>query len=137
MGITKKELHRNEINARKREAGRRRLNRLISSRSASSPMSNAKWRKAFCLLADPSLQVSSLRWKFLDSDHEAKTPVPQVTDIGDSHLRCGAFWPYEYREIEWLVVVTPDAPAVLDALTRLGRFDLELHGDDIRVYGYR
>src|SRR5205809_821316 len=100
-------------------------------------MSNAKWRKAFRILAAPDLGVSGYRWKLVESEHVASTGVVQESDLEEAHLRDGRFWPYFYREIEWLDVQTPNAGAAMAALARRGKFAVEPCEAGFRLFGYR
>lgn len=99
-------------------------------------MSDAKWRKAFRILAEPELGVAGYRWKFVGDDGILTTGVVGPQDVEQSHLRDGRFQPLVYREIEWLEVLTDRPEEATAALARAGKFPVQPCEGGIRLVGY-
>ena len=113
----------------------RRVDRAIG-RFRTSYMSNAKWRKALTILAAPELGVSGYRWKFVDDERVGTTLVVGAEDLEETCLRDGRFFPYVYREIEWLETETAQADEATAALARAGKFPIQTCDGGIRLLGY-
>jgi hypothetical protein len=109
---------------------------LALTRFGTSFMSDAKWRKAFRVLADPALGIVGYRWKFVADDRTSATEVVGEKEIEERHLRDGRFPPYAYKEIEWLEVRTARPDEATEALARAGRFPVRPCDAGIRLLGY-
>ncbi len=115
----------------------RKLDRVVSQRFTVSCMSDAKWRKTFRTLAALEPRPHTCRWKFVGDERTFETSLPTFHDLEDTHLVDGRFQPFVYKDIEWIEIVTGNQAQVIDALTRVGAFEIEVTADGVRLYGYR
>ncbi len=106
------------------------------ARFQSSYMSNAKWRKALRILANPELGAREYRWKFVADEGIYTTAVVGENELDQAHLGDGRFLPYVYREIEWREVQTAQASEVIAVLARAGRFSVQPCEIGVRLMGY-
>lgn len=133
------------------------LDTAIASRFTTALMSNAKWRKTFRILSDPSLDLKIFQYKdvpVVPADDEDYVHIydrlPPVDMIGEKAIGdCVSGGPLYYRAIEWIEIPAQyqrhytlpagqqDIVAAAQALSLAGQFPIELTDAWLRVYGYR
>jgi hypothetical protein len=133
-----------------------RLDSAIASRFTTVLMSNAKWRKTFRTLIDPSLDLEMFRYKEVplapgDDEYVHRLDrLPPPAMIGEKAIGdCLSGGPLCYRAIEWIEIPAQcqwrralptkqqDIAAAAQALSMVGLFLIELTDAWLRVYGYR
>lgn len=130
-----------------------KLDRLIAQLFSCSYMSNSKWRRAFSALASPSLRLRQLVWKFVGRELAVRGAVPDAGCLSEMYVRDVGFSAFPYKEIEWIDVPLmsiprgsesipfkhhrQDAEGARRSLEAVGKFEMVLLPDGLRVYGYR
>ncbi|MGC4074160.1 MAG: hypothetical protein QM760_16935 [Nibricoccus sp.] len=100
-------------------------------------MSDTKWLKTLRALSAVAGEITHLDWKFIDEEQMHRTSVPTPGDLDATRLKDGPFQPFEYREVEWIDVVTKDTTAIRKALASCGKRLVEESTAGVRVVGYR
>jgi hypothetical protein len=117
-------------------------------------MSNAKWRKLFCVIEEAEVSVGRCGIKFLRDDRVFVESTPGGEDLDNEGARdCFVCGPFFFRDIEWMEwprsyedsrgpglkpwVRTQDIEALREAIASAGRFDIESTSEHLRVYGCR
>ena len=112
-----------------------RLDRIIARSYSASFMSNSKWRRLFLALAEPELNIRSLRWKFVGRETVATGAAPDAECLGDSYVTRTSFAAFPYKEIEWVEI--PGLPELPASVAAVGSFETAGSSNGVRLYGYR
>jgi hypothetical protein len=132
----------------------KKIDKLISQSFSASFCSNAKWRKCFTLLNDVAADMQVI-WKFVGAQNDGvRYGLPPVESLEDGMLS-SRFWhgPMFYKEIEWIEFPKTGKPygqetipaahyrqnidAVLDALNKIGKWQVETTELGFRLYGHQ
>ena len=132
----------------------RKTDKLIEKLFSASFCSNAKWRKCFSLLEDIAADMQVV-WKFVGSQNNGvRYGLPSVESLEENMLS-SRFWygPLFYKEIEWIEFPEvgksygkENIPAahykqnidtVLDALNKIGQWQIEKTDLGFRLYGHQ
>lgn len=100
-------------------------------------MSDTKWLKVLRALSTVEREIDHLEWKFVDESRVYRTPIPGAQDLAATRLKDGRFQPFEYRDVEWLDVITNTPPAVREQLASCGKRLIESLPTGLRIVGYR
>jgi hypothetical protein len=141
MTTTKKQQDSIKANEEGMAHQEKRIDRIIKNFSASF-MSNAKWRKLLALLANSPYLTNSTygqsryRWKFVDSERIFETPVIEIYELDEKHIKEGNNQPFIYREVEWLEVVTDHTKEITEELLKRGQFALDKSESGFKIFAY-
>lgn len=132
----------------------KRIERLISSASVCH-MNNAKWRKLFSILRDPSTPARRLNYKFVGTSKIYRNiGIPSSQDLLETKFGDILPHPYgEYREIEWIEIpssypnpksdpkrplpeIKHDLVRIKKSLDKHGQFPIQLLDSGLRIVAY-
>ena len=115
-----------------------------------SSMNNAKWVRLFSAIVESGIQIERAEWKYVGLERTEWNRLPLAQDILPNRFADGAFQPTEYKWIEWVFVPAEYAPVtgvgfrrkqdvagILEAIDRVGKFDIDRGPGGFRLYGYR
>jgi hypothetical protein len=104
-------------------------------RFSSSCMSTSKWCRLFADLPD-HLVAERCSWELIQESEPFDAPVPCELDLehGAYEFKHGFF---VLKDVEWVHLVSPDPAGLREALSMIGKFELEETASGLKVFGYR